>query len=94
MVESSDKTWSAGEGNGKLLQYSCFENRMNSMERQKDRTLKDELPRLVGTQYTTGEEQEIAPDRMKRLSQSRNNIQLWMYLVVKVKFDAIKNNIA
>ena len=51
-------------------------------------------PRLVGTQYTTGEEQEIAPDQMKRLSQSRNNIQLWMYLVVKVKFDAIKNNIA
>ena len=51
MVESSDKTWSAGEGNGKLLQYSCFENRMNSMERQKDRTLKDELPRSAGAQY-------------------------------------------
>ena len=51
---------------------------MNSMERQKDRTLKDELPRLVGTQYTTGEEQEIAPERMKRLSQSENNAQLWM----------------
>ena len=57
-------------------------------------TLKDELPRLVGAQYTTGEEQEIAPERMKSLSQSRNNVQLWMYLVVKVKFDAIKNNIA
>ena len=67
---------------------------MNSMERPKDRTLKDELPRLVGAQYTTGEEQEIAPERMKSLSQSRNNVQLWMYLVVKVKFDAIKNNIA
>ena len=60
---------STGEGNGKPLQYSCLENLMNSMKRQKDRTLKDELPRLVGTQYTTGEEQEIAPDRMKRLSQ-------------------------
>ena len=56
MVESSDKTWSTGEGNDKPLQYSCLENPMNSMKRQKDRTLKDELPRLVGTQYATGEE--------------------------------------
>ena len=54
MVESSDKTWSTGEGNGKPLQYSCRENSMNSMKRKKDRTLKDELPRLVGTQYATG----------------------------------------
>ena len=44
MVESSDKMWSTGEGNGKPLQYSCLENPMNSMKRQKDRTLKDELP--------------------------------------------------
>ena len=50
-VESSDKMWSTGEGNGKLLQYSCLENPMNSMKRQKDRTLKDELPRSVGAQY-------------------------------------------
>ena len=56
MVESSDKMWSTGEGNGKLLHYSCFENPMNSMKRQKDRTLKDELPRSVGAQYATGEE--------------------------------------
>ena len=56
MVESSDKTWSTGEGNGKPLQYSCLENPMNSTKRQKDRTLKDELPRLVGAQYATGEE--------------------------------------
>ena len=55
MVESSDKTWSTGEGNGKPLQYSCFENLVNSMERQKDMTLKDELPRLIGAQYATGE---------------------------------------
>ena len=54
MVESSDKTWLTGEGNGKPLQYSCLENPMNSMKRQKDRTLKDELPRLVGAQYATG----------------------------------------
>ena len=56
VVESSDKTWSTGEGNGKPLQYSCLENSMNFMKRQKDRTLKDELPRLVGVQYSTGKE--------------------------------------
>ena len=56
MVQSSDKTWSTGEGNGKLLQYSCLENPMNSMKRQKDSTLKDELPRSVGAQYATGDQ--------------------------------------
>ena len=56
MVESSDKTWSTGEGNGKSLQYSCLENPINSMKMQKYRTLKDELPRSVGAQYATGEE--------------------------------------
>ena len=54
MVESSDRMWSTGEGNGKPLQYSCLENPMDSMKRQKDRTLKDELPRLVGAQHATG----------------------------------------
>ena len=54
MVEWSDRMWSTGEGNGKLLQYSCLENPMKSMKRQKDRTLKDELPRSVGAQHTTG----------------------------------------
>ena len=53
-VESSDKTWSTGEGNGKPLQYSCLETPMNSMKRQKDRTLKD--PRSVGAQYATGDQ--------------------------------------
>ena len=47
---------STGEGNGKPLQYSCLENPMNNMKRQKDRTLKDELPRLVGAQYATGDQ--------------------------------------
>ena len=77
MVESSDKTWSTGEGNGKQLQYSCLKNPMNSMKRQKDRTLKDELPKLVGTQYATGDHGEIR-ERRKRQSQSKNNTQLWM----------------
>ena len=56
MVESSDRMWSTGEGNGKPLQYSCFENPMNSMKRQKDRTLNIELPRSVGAQYATGDQ--------------------------------------
>ena len=56
MVESSDKTWSTGEGNGKPLQYSCLKNPMNSMKMQNDRKLKDELSRSVGAQYATGEQ--------------------------------------
>ena len=55
MVESSDKTWSTGEGNGSPLQYSRLENPMNNMKRQRDTILKDELPRLLGDQYATGE---------------------------------------
>ena len=53
MVERSDRTWSTGEENGKQLQYSCLENPMNSMKRQNDRILKEELPRSVGAQYAT-----------------------------------------
>ena len=53
MVERSDRMWSTGEGNGKPLQYSCFENPMNSMKRQNDRILKEELPRSVDAQYAT-----------------------------------------
>ena len=56
MVERSDRMWSTGEGNGKPLQYSCFENPMNSMNRQNDRILKEELPRSVGAQYATGDQ--------------------------------------
>ena len=56
MVERSDTMWSTGEGNGKALQYSCLENPMNSMKRQNDRILKEELPRSVGAQYATGDQ--------------------------------------
>ena len=56
MVERSEGMWSTGEGNGKPLQHSRLENPMNSMKRQKDRTLKEELPRLVGAQYATGDQ--------------------------------------
>ena len=56
IVGRSDKMCSTGEGNVKPLQSSCLENPMNSMKRQKDRTLKDELPRSVGAQYATGDQ--------------------------------------
>ena len=56
MVERFDRMWSTGKGNGKPLQYSCLENPMNSMKRQKDRILKGELPGLVGAQYATGDQ--------------------------------------
>ena len=56
MVERFDRMWSTGEGDGKPFHYSCLEKPMNSMKRQKDRSLKDELPRLVGAQYATGDQ--------------------------------------
>ena len=56
-MESFDKMWSTGEGNGKPPHYSGLENPMKSMKRQKDRTLKDELPRSVGSLYATGDQQ-------------------------------------
>ena len=55
-VERSDRMWSTGKGNGKPLQYSCLENTINSMKRQNDRILKEELPRSVGVQYATGDQ--------------------------------------
>ena len=66
MVEISNRMCSTGEGNGKPLQYSCLENPMNSMKRQNDRILKEELPRSVGAQYATGD-------------QWRNNSRKWSY---------------
>ena len=56
LVESSDEIWSTGVWNGKPIQYSCLENPMSSMKRPKDRTLKEELPRSVAAQYTTGDQ--------------------------------------
>ena len=56
LVERSDRMWSTEEGNGKPRQYPCLENPVNSMKRQNDRTLKEELPRSVGAQYATGDQ--------------------------------------
>ena len=96
MEENSDKKWSTGEGNGKPLQYSCLENPMNTMKRQKDRTLKDELPRSVGAQVGMLLEisGEITPESMKTWSQSKNNTQWWMGLVIEARFNTVKSNIA
>ena len=56
MVDRSDRMWSTGEGNGKTLQYSGLENPKNSMKRQNNRILNEELPRTAGTQYATGDQ--------------------------------------
>ena len=76
MVESSDKMWSTGEENGKPLQYFCLENSMNSMKRQKDRKLKDELPRSVGTQYATGDQWRNNSRKNEGMEPKQNNTQL------------------
>ena len=65
MVERPDRVWSTGEGDGKLLHYSCLENPMNSTKRQNDRIPKEELPRSLEAQYATREEWRITPERMK-----------------------------
>ena len=82
MVERSDRMWSTGEGNGKPLHYSCHENPINSMKRQKDRTLKDELPRMVDAQYATGDQWRNNSRKNEGMEpkqkQHNNNIQLWM----------------
>jgi len=78
MVDSSHRMASTGEGNGKPLQYSCLENPMNSMKRQKDRTLKDELPRSVGVQFDTGDQWRKNSRKNEGMEPKQNNTQLWM----------------
>ena len=64
------------------------------MKRQKDRTLKDELPKLVGANMLLENSGEVTPERMKRQSQSKNNTQLWVWMVIEAKSNAVKSNIA
>ena len=92
-MDRSDRMWSTGEGNGKPLQYSCLENPMNSMKRQKDRTLKEELSRSVGAQYATGD-QWRNNSRKNEGMERKQNTQLWMGLVIEARSDAVKSNIA
>ena len=77
-MKSSNKTWSTGERNGKPLQYPCLENPMDIMKRQKDRTLKNELPRSVGAQYATGDEWRNNSRKNEKMEPIKNNAQLWM----------------
>ena len=78
MVENSDKMWSTGEGNGKSLQYSCLENPMYNMKRQKDTTVKDDLPGLVDAQYDTGDHWRRNSRKNEEKKPKQNNTQLWM----------------
>ena len=75
------KTWSTGEGNGKPLQYYCLKNPMNSMKRQKYRTLKDELPRSVGPQNATEDEWRNNSRTNEETEPKQKNTQLWKWLV-------------
>ena len=78
------------------IQYSCLEKPMDSMKskKRKNMTLKDEPHRLVGVQYTADEEQRKSYRKNEEAEPSGNNTQLWMCLVVKVKTNAVKSNIA
>ena len=71
MVERSDRMWSTGEGNGKPLQYSCLDNPMNSMKRQKERTLKGDLTRSVDAQYATGDQWRNNPRKNEEIEQKQ-----------------------
>ena len=86
----TEKTWSTGEGNGEPIQHSCLENPMNSIRRQKDRTLKDDLPRLVGTQYATRDQWRSNFRKNVETEPSKNNTQLWIRLMMEVKSDAVE----
>ena len=94
MVERSDRMWATGEGNGEPLQYSCLENPMNSMKRQKDRILKEELLRSLGAQYGTGDQWRNNSRKKEGMEPKQNNTRLWMWLVMEARSDAVKSNIA
>ena len=94
MVENSDKTWSTGEENGKPLQYSCIENPMNSMKRQKDKTLKDELLRSVGTQYATGHQWRNNSRKNEEMEPKQHHHPVVDVTGDRSKSNAVKSNTA
>ena len=94
MVERSDRMWSTGEGNGKPLQYSCLENPMNCMKRQKDGALKDELPSLVGAQYATGKQRRNNSRKNEETEPKQKQHPVVDRLVMEARSDAVKSNIA
>ena len=94
VVERSDRMWSTGEGNGKPLQYSCLENHKNSMKRQKDRTLKEELPRSVSAQYATGDQWRNNSRKNEGMKPKQKQYPVVGGTGDRSKFDAVKSNIA
>ena len=92
-MERSDRMWSTGEGNGKPLQYSCLENRMNSMKRQNDRILKEILPRSVGAQYATGDEWRNKSRKNEGMERKQKQYPV-VDMTGEARSDAIKSNIA
>ena len=93
-MDSSDKTWSTGEENGKPLQYSCLKNHMNCMKRQKDRTPKDELPRSVGAQYATGDQWRNNSRKNEETEPKQKQYPVVDVTGDRSKYDAIKSNTA
>ena len=94
MVESSDKMWSTGEGNGKPLQYSCLENPMNSMKWQNERIQKEELPRSVGAQYATRDQWRNNSKKNEEMEPKQKQHPLVDVTGDGGKSDAVKSNIA
>ena len=94
IVESSDKTCSTGERNGKPLQYSCLENLMNSRKRQNDRILKEELPRSVGAQYATGDQWRNNPRKSEEMESKQKQHPAVDMIGDVSKSNSFKSNIA
>ena len=94
MVERSDRIWSTGEGNGKPLQYSCLENPINSMKRQHERILKEELPRSVGAQYATGDQWRNNSRKNEGMKQKKKQYPMLDVTGDRSKVRCCKSNIA
>ena len=93
-MERSDRAWSTGEGNGKPLQYSCLENPTNSMKRQNDRIVKEELFRSVGAQYATGDQWRNISRKNEEMQPKQKQHPVVDGTGDKGRSDAIKSNIA
>ena len=86
--------WSTGEGNEKPLQHSCLENIMNSMKRQNERLLKEELLRSVGTQYATGDQWRDNSKKNEEMEPKQKQHPVVDVTGDKAKYDAVKSNTA
>ena len=94
MGERSDTLWSTGEGNGKPFHYSCVENPMNSMKRQNNRVLKEELPRSVGAQYATGDQWRNNSRKNEGMEPKQKQYPVVDVTGDKARSNAVKSNIA